>query len=325
MLQVCIEYLASMGNTVVVAAENGAKAVASFEYALECGQPFDVVLMDVMMPVMDGLAATGRIRDIESSHIAQGTASAALIVAITTLHGASDQERCIRAGMNACLTKPLAPTALSRVIATALHQRGNAPETPRQPATLDAIEISERIGIGEPSSSTESLGPCAFPAMQSTPLEEAGGSTHGSRDRTLRCLVADDNFFNREVAATLLTAIGHNVSQSQDGAEAVASFEHALERGEPFDVVIIDVMMPVMDGLAATGRIRDIEARNRGSGAPRALVLAVTASAPGEVQQTKSSEGVDRVIAKPLSAKTLQGVFAEAFALGPTTSRQDYE
>ena len=115
------------------------------------------------------------------------------------------------------------------------------------------------------------------------------------------------------------------VVAAENGAKAVASFEYALECGQPFDVVLMDVMMPVMDGLAATGRIRDIEARNRGSGAPRALVLAVTASAPGEVQQTKSSEGVDRVLAKPLSAKTLQGVFAEAFALGPTTSRQDYE
>ena len=99
-----------MSHTDIDEAENGADAAAKFEAALADGAPFDVVLMDVMMPVLDGRAATERIRKAEKAARASAKATAgkeegavsepfpaAVIIAITTLNGADDQRRCMPA------------------------------------------------------------------------------------------------------------------------------------------------------------------------------------------------------------------------------------
>ena len=142
------------------------------------------------------------------------------------------------------------------------------------------------------------------------PEVETGGKLEGMR-KPLRCLVADDNLFNREVSLTLMTAIGHQVTGlAQNGAEAVAMFTEAHERGEPFDVVLMDVMMPVMDGLSATQRIRELEKARAGGGSP-AVVLATTACSQADEQEVGIRHGIDAYVTKPLSMKSLQDILAE--------------
>lgn len=90
----------------VVAAEDGARAVA----AVEAEGAFDVVLMDVQMPVMDGVAATRAIRALA------GAAGQVPIVAVTAFALPSDRDRCLSAGMDGFLTKPVDPDALFAVL-----------------------------------------------------------------------------------------------------------------------------------------------------------------------------------------------------------------
>jgi len=111
----------------------------------------------------------------------------------------------------------------------------------------------------------------------------------------LHVLVADDVAANRMVARAMLVAAGHRVDSAANGAEALA----AVER-ESYDVVLMDVQMPVMDGLEAARRIRQIEGK-RG----RVPILAVTASALPEQVDACTEAGMDGHLAKPIDREAL--------------------
>jgi CheY-like chemotaxis protein len=107
------ETLARHGHTVVLA-EDGAGAAAAAEHA----PPFDVVLMDIQMPGMNGEEAARRIRQLP------GPAGSMPIIALTANVVLSDRDRYIAAGMDACLPKPIAWTGLFGTISRCLHDRG---------------------------------------------------------------------------------------------------------------------------------------------------------------------------------------------------------
>ncbi len=109
-----------------------------------------------------------------------------------------------------------------------------------------------------------------------------------------RILLAEDEPVNREVAAMLLDDVGLAVELAADGAEAVA-----LEAAGDYDLVLMDIQMPVMDGLEATRRIR-----RRQSG-KRIPILAVTANAFVQDQARCLDAGMDDFVAKPLKPEQL--------------------
>ncbi|NGM20265.1 response regulator [Roseomonas stagni] len=113
--------------------------------------------------------------------------------------------------------------------------------------------------------------------------------------RSLRVLVADDVAANRMVARAMLVAAGHRVDSAADGAEALA----AVQR-DSYDVVLMDVQMPVMDGLEATRRIRQLDGARQ-----RVPVLAVTASALPEQVAACRAAGMDGHLAKPIDRESL--------------------
>lgn len=109
--------------------------------------------------------------------------------------------------------------------------------------------------------------------------------------RGLRVLVAEDHPVNSLLIARLLKRQGHQVVLVRDGREALERFTH-----EVFDAVLMDLVMPEMDGLAATRAIRALEA---GSGR-RTPVIAVTAEPLDQVQAACAAAGLDACMAKPL-------------------------
>jgi two-component system, sensor histidine kinase and response regulator len=114
--------------------------------------------------------------------------------------------------------------------------------------------------------------------------------------RPLRILVAEDNPVNQQVAVGMLERAGHTAVVASQGREALA----ALER-EPFDVVLMDVQMPELDGLEATAAIRERERRDGG----HIPIVAVTAHAmKGDVEMCLAA-GMDAYVAKPLRAPEL--------------------
>jgi CheY-like chemotaxis protein len=124
----------------------------------------------------------------------------------------------------------------------------------------------------------------------------------------LRILVAEDNAVNQRLAVSLLERRGHGVAVAADGRQAV----DATSR-EHFDVVLMDVQMPVMGGLEATSAIR---ARERAAGSARLPIIAMTAHTMAGDRERCLEAGMDGYVAKPIQAARL---FEEIAALVPAS------
>ncbi|UCN14661.1 response regulator [Cellulomonas iranensis] len=115
----------------------------------------------------------------------------------------------------------------------------------------------------------------------------------------LRVLVAEDNAVNRTMAERVLAAMGHDVETVGDGGAAVARTAE-----QDFDAVLMDIHMPVLDGLEAT---REIRARG---GAHQPVIVALTASATAEDRQASAAAGMDDFLTKPFRSQDLDHVLA---------------
>ena len=128
--QVALGILKKMGLHADAAA-NGREAVDSFAFI-----PYDLVLMDVQMPVLDGYEATGQIRELEKNRAAERGESPVLvpIIAMTAHAMQGDREKCLAAGMNDYLSKPIAPAELARVLKKWLRLKPdeNGPQEERE-------------------------------------------------------------------------------------------------------------------------------------------------------------------------------------------------
>jgi len=111
---------------------------------------------------------------------------------------------------------------------------------------------------------------------------------------------------NRDIAASFIGAAGHRAVCAGGGTEAVA-----LATAADFDVILMDVRMPDMDGLEATRRIR-LLAGPRG----RVMIVALTAQAFSEQVEACRAAGMDDHLAKPFTPITLSDAVARAWAVG---------
>ncbi|MDQ7813034.1 response regulator, partial [Brevundimonas sp.] len=116
--------------------------------------------------------------------------------------------------------------------------------------------------------------------------------------RSMRVLLAEDHPTNQRVVQLILNSQGAEVVIAGDGAQAVAAFE-----AETFDVVLMDMQMPVMDGLSATRAIRAHEAATPGR--PRTPVVMLSANAMPEHREEALAAGADSHLAKPITAASL--------------------
>ena len=121
--------------------------------------------------------------------------------------------------------------------------------------------------------------------------------------RPLRILLAEDHPVNRRLAVRLLERSGHTVVAVENGEEALAAAAR-----EAFDVVLMDVQMPVMDGLTATAALR---ARERDTGVRRIPVVALTAHAMAGDRERCLDAGMDAYVTKPLQPDTLLALLDE--------------
>jgi CheY-like chemotaxis protein len=127
--------------------------------------------------------------------------------------------------------------------------------------------------------------------------------------RSLAVLLAEDNEINALLARAVLEGLGHTVEEVRDGAAAVAA---ANARPGRFDLILMDLHMPGLDGLAAVRAIREREAA---AGTARAPIVAVTADVLAETRAAALAAGVDRMVEKPMTPDVLRRALA-ALAVG---------
>ncbi|QTC90810.1 ATP-binding protein [Brevundimonas goettingensis] len=119
----------------------------------------------------------------------------------------------------------------------------------------------------------------------------------------LRVLAAEDNATNQLVLRTLLGQLGVDVVLVDDGQAAVEAW-----RSESWDLILMDVQMPVMDGFAATRAIREIERREALAATP---IIALTANAMSHHIEACLEAGMTRLLPKPIDVRQLAGALAE--------------
>jgi PAS domain S-box-containing protein len=230
-------------------ASGGAEALAEMRRALAKNKPYGLVLLDAVMPEMDGFETAERMR------LPPGPAPA-MIMMLSSGDRKADADRCREIGIQRYLTKPI-----------------------RQSDLLQAILKVLGSSLAERSS--------PFLQVAAPALDDA---------HCLRILLAEDNATNQKLAVRLLEKRGHKVVVVDNGQEAV----EALDQDE-FDLILMDLQMPVMGGFEAVARIRAREA-----GAMRhTRIIAMTAHAMKGDRDRCLKAGMDGYLAKPIHAEDL--------------------
>jgi PAS domain S-box-containing protein len=212
---------------------------------IDDGEPFDVGVLDMMMPVMDGLALAREIRRRRDERELP-------LVLLTSLGRLPKSETV--ADFAVQLSKPVKASQLYNAILKALAERTQ--------------EHAEADGASQ----------------------EAAGVTS-----PLRILLAEDNAVNQKVALRLLDRLGYRADVVWNGREAI----EAIERSH-YDVVLMDVQMPELDGLDATRRICERWPRGQ-----RPRIVAMTANAMPEDREACRAAGMDDYVAKPIRPEAL--------------------
>ena len=230
--------------------ESGESALAALEQAHRDGTPFALVLLDAMMPEMDGFTLAEQM--LQRPEMAQAT-----LMMLSSADQHRDAVRCREMGLAAYLTKPIKQSELQNTILSAL-------------------------GVASPQQERAAIAAPATPPNAS--------------QRHLHILVAEDSVVNQTLAARLLERCGHTVVVVSSGAQALAALE-----AQCFDVVLIDVQMPEMDGLEATASIRAQE-QSTGDHIP---IIAMTAHVMQGDRERCLEAGMDDYVAKPIQAEAL--------------------
>jgi PAS domain S-box-containing protein len=139
------------------------------------------------------------------------------------------------------------------------------------------------------------------------PVEEAQAGTRPAPANVLSILVAEDNEINALLMRSLLGRLGHRAVLATNGEEALESWQAARSAGAPYDLVLMDIQMPQLDGIETTRRIRGLETGQSGRPTP---ILALTANTLVEDRYACFEAGMDGFLIKPLDREKL----AEALA-----------
>ena len=123
-------------------------------------------------------------------------------------------------------------------------------------------------------------------------------------ENQLSILLVEDNILNQRIVTFSLKKYRHNVSIANNGQEALNIFSE-----NRFDVILMDIMMPVMDGLEATVKIREFEKQNKLQ--PRTPIIALTANTMDNDREKCLSYGMDEFMAKPFDIDQLHNIFKE--------------
>jgi two-component system sensor histidine kinase/response regulator len=240
------------------AVDSGPAALAEVQRAAQAGETYPLLLVDAMMPDMDGFSLIERLRSDSS----MGTST---IMMLTSADRQADAARCRRLGLSGYLVKPVKADELQIAILAALGDKRptrQAEASPQRPAT-----------------------------------DASGG---------LRILLAEDNPVNQRVALHMLAKQGHSVLAVVNGREVLDAIAQ-----ENFDLVLMDVQMPEMDGIEATRAIRTQE-----EGTDRHVrIVAMTAHAMKGDRERCLDSGMDDYLSKPVQKAELIRVLDVAKAI----------
>jgi signal transduction histidine kinase/PleD family two-component response regulator/HPt (histidine-containing phosphotransfer) domain-containing protein len=238
-------------------AEGGSWALDALYRALEENDPFQIAVIDMQMPGMDGEAVGRAIKSEERL-------SATRMVMLTSLGVRYGAQHYVEIGFSSCATKPVRREELLGHLTRALF------------------------------GATASDADCATAADETT--REASHEVLSGINAKI--LLAEDNATNREVALGILARLGLRADAVADGAEALKALASTA-----YDLVLMDVRMPVMDGFEATRQIRNPQSAVLDHFLP---IVAMTANAMQSDRENCLAAGMNDFVSKPVSKDALR-------------------
>eukprot|EP01112_Ceratiomyxa_fruticulosa_P009595 TRINITY_DN2510_c0_g5_i1.p1 TRINITY_DN2510_c0_g5~~TRINITY_DN2510_c0_g5_i1.p1 ORF type:complete len:859 (+),score=230.35 TRINITY_DN2510_c0_g5_i1:145-2577(+) len=201
-------------------ADSGETAIAMLHAAVDDGRPYQLILLDAQMPVLDGFAVAELIK--QDPRLSQG----ARVLMMTSAGQRGDSAQNAGLGISAYVTKPVSHGDLLNAL--------------KEPEEMEELERN-RLGTNKEKGKVK--GPAA-------------GEDHHLQQgrRAANILLAEDNPVNQKLAIRLLERLGYKVTLAENGLQAVNSYDR-----NTFDVILMDVQMPEMGGFEATGIIRQKE------------------------------------------------------------------
>jgi PAS domain S-box-containing protein len=269
----------SVGSRVTVLSE-AAKVQETLLAALNADDSFDICMLDIHMPVINGYDVARMVRQNEKL-----TNLPLVALASFPLAGA---KQCREAGFNGFLAKPVRRQKLLDMVEELLKEK----EEKSDSSVHSSSDLCEQRAEKTPN-------------KQSAVEEPINGST--------RILLVEDNLVNQKLAITMLTKSGYQVETASNGEEALRMYKlsaggdgkrnagksHGNDGNEEngnYNLIFMDVQMPVMDGLTATQEIREWE-QGKGCHIP---VIAMTANAMEGDKEKCLEAGMDDYVAKPI-------------------------
>ena len=253
--RIVLEHYLSYFGIQSQSAEDGPTALELLRLAAEKAEPYDLAILDFMLPGMDGLELARTIRRNPKF-------GSLKLLMLTSVGKRGDGKLAEQAGIDAYLTKPFRFSYLYESLALLM---GKAPHK---------VDSSSSL-------------------ITSHSLAELK-----AQDR-LRILVAEDNHINQKVTVSLLEKMGHRADVVGNGKEAIQAFKFL-----PYDLILMDLQMPEMDGFEASLQIRILDSLN----GHQTCVIAVTAHAMKEYREKCLEWGFDDYISKPINPQELKGI-----------------
>lgn len=207
---------------------------------------------------------------------------------------------------------------------------GDAPFTHPQNDTIEIPQGNSKMAKADKSLLNDTSSPAS-------PAPTAGSSnpfsrTNSDSDQPVRkVLLVDDNRVNLQLLVTFIKRSGHYFKTASNGLEALEAYTSECDNSQagsdngnemqdpPFDYVLMDVSMPIMDGLTSTRKIR---AHERANNIKPATIVALTGLASAQAQQEAYSSGVDTFMTKPVKLKEL-GKMLDNGTLGNEGTKED--
>lgn len=242
-----------------------------------CAEPdrYALILMDCMMPVMDGFASTKAIRAYEQQNQIEQPIP---IIALTASIVDDDIQQCFDVGMDDYVSKPFKAEILREKIQTSALLPVGGVSTNHATQTFDKPPVESTIIASEQKT-------------HNTPPSEVNTKSE-------RVLLVEDNRVNQKVASVMLQKAGYQFDIADNGQIAVDMYC----ADSSFDVILMDCMMPIKDGFQATEDIRRYESE---SGIVKTPIIALTASVVDDDIQRCFDSGMDAYVAKPVRKEKL--------------------
>jgi len=228
---------------------------------------FDAVLVDCQMPGMDGITFSRKVFQDPALRSNK-------LIMLSSIADIITSEELVKTGFKGFLNKPIKILDLKKAIVNALFTH---------------------------ESSHQAKEPVAILPQEKQKQEQSHPRNEGGEDGSLSVLLVEDNKINQRIALLNLEKLGYKIELAENGEEALEHF-----RNRRFDLIFMDVQMPIMDGLEATRQIRELEKSDPDPSPVH--IIAMTANAMKGDREICLAAGMNDYISKPFRAEELRKV-----------------